>query len=1111
MLLQVLFILLSEVVITPDVNAGRVFVELDIETANLNTRVDEVVNAVNRAADGTSKASTGLTQKMITGVTQYQQKLDIIAAKLERQRQIIKNLQAETTKPLTASKLTAAEAQLEKENIKLKELEAQFDRTYNSMTSFIQGQDKIAQKAATSTRSISNITEKADLRTVGANFKMGTDMMASGLRTINEIAPGVAGNIGNIITQLNLARADMLSTGNTALKWAMGISAAVGIVATLAVGVYKQVKKEEEKRQQLFKDGLQNIQDYTDSLRTLESSYKVLNDGKSSMDEINNARKELTDSFDDLITGYDREGQAILANNDAIAQKIQLTQQQIELEKESILLNGESSYNDYQNTLDKIESTKQKIKDMEDQLRERESQYGTEKDNSFVADTEYIAWAADQEKAIKNLRQNITEYNDALKENEEEVKEYVEIAVEANLKVKDATTGVMLSLNQLNEEQQAVAEAIQEKYVNSVMSGALKIEEAQARIQEAFADPDTYARYAEQVNAAINAVNQLDISSELEQISQLNTAYQSLSDGKALDVSRTYELVNAYPELMSYISQTGDLTFANGEIIKQLAETKRQEAIASKQADIEKLEATRQATVNTINLLMQQANAYKILAAAKGQSIEGPLTANDEMDLVKYKTAQNELKKITSQLDQATAQLEILKNSAASVSNISTGSGSKSSGSSSKSNRNEALAAELKQLDQKKKMDQLTYQEELDWLERIQQKYKMNADEKADLEYRIYSVKKQLEEELEKANSERLQAEYDAIEHKKKLNELSAKEELAWLEKIQQTFVMNKDEQMELEIKLYNLRKELREDDIDSLNTLGDAVTEALKNKYKEQQEAEENRINDSIESWKKWEDDTVEAIQGQIDALDELEKQQDREEERAEYERKRQATALQLAYEKDEYNRKQLQKELAKLDKEEQERLDEIAREDLKEQLEAQIDATKEESQKHQDALEEELDKVKDKYEELMSDFNLRAEAEKAIMESTQQQIIAMIKSYAPEYDLAGQTIGQKLVDGFKSKVGDIESYIQGIIDNIASYQANMAALANDAADNFWRKKAEYDAYIAAQAAPAVSQPAAAPQVNMTVQFNQPIQSPVDVRRAMDKVANDIARRIGG
>ena len=87
----------------------------------------------------------------------------------------------------------------------------------------------------------------------------------------------------------------------------------------------------------------------------------------------------------------------------------------------------------------------------------------------------------------------------------------------------------------------------------------------------------------------------------------------------------------------------------------------------------------------------------------------------------------------------------------------------------------------------------------------------------------------------------------------------------------------------------------------------------------------------------------------------------------------------------------------------------------------------------------------------------------------------------------------------------------MQGIIDNISSYQANMAALANEAADNFWRKKAEYDAYIASQAAPVAAQATAAPQISMTVQFNQPVQSLVDVRRAMDKVANDIARRIGG
>ncbi|MFQ9846648.1 MAG: hypothetical protein ACLRXC_07115 [[Clostridium] leptum] len=88
---------------------------------------------------------------------------------------------------------------------------------------------------------------------------------------------------------------------------------------------------------------------------------------------------------------------------------------------------------------------------------------------------------------------------------------------------------------------------------------------------------------------------------------------------------------------------------------------------------------------------------------------------------------------------------------------------------------------------------------------------------------------------------------------------------------------MNKEEQMELEIKLYNLKKELHEEEINNLNTIGDAVTEALRQRYEQQKQDEEKRIDESIENWQTWEDETCEAIQGQIDALDELEKQQDR------------------------------------------------------------------------------------------------------------------------------------------------------------------------------------------------------------------------------------------
>ena len=165
------------------------------------------------------------------------------------------------------------------------------------------------------------------------------------------------------------------------------------------------------------------------------------------------------------------------------------------------------------------------------------------------------------------------------------------------------------------------------------------------------------------------------------------------------------------------------------------------------------------------------------------------------------------------------------------------------------------LQNELKQIEQKKKMDQLTSQQELEWLERLRNKYSMNADEKMDLEYRIYSAQKKYQEEMEKAATDRLNAEYKAIENKRKLGELTSKEELEWLQRIQKQFTMNADQQMELEIKIYDLKKQLREDDIDALNSLGDAVTEALQKKYEEQQKLEEERIQSSIDSWQEWED----------------------------------------------------------------------------------------------------------------------------------------------------------------------------------------------------------------------------------------------------------------
>lgn len=184
-------------------------------------------------------------------------------------------------------------------------------------------------------------------------------------------------------------------------------------------------------------------------------------------------------------------------------------------------------------------------------------------------------------------------------------------------------------------------------------------------------------------------------------------------------------------------------------------------------------------------------------------------------------------------------------------------------------------------------MDQVTNEEELAWLERMLGQYRMSAEERQDLEYRIYQVKKKLQDEEEK----RLQQQ------------------------------------------------------IKQLDELGSAVTSALKARYEEQKEIEQKRIDDSIQSWKDWEEQTVAAIQGQIDALDKLEEEQESADKRAEYERNKQALELQKAYEKDLYQREMIQKEINRLDKEEQKRLEQEARDELRKQLEQQIEDAKEQS----------------------------------------------------------------------------------------------------------------------------------------------------------------------
>lgn len=353
-------------------------------------------------------------------------------------------------------------------------------------------------------------------------------------------------------------------------------------------------------------------------------------------------------------------------------------------------------------------------------------------------------------------------------------------------------------------------------------------------------------------------------------------------------------------------------------------------------------------------------------------------------------------------------------------------------------------------------------------------------------------------EEAERRRKEAIEADYRAIEHRRHMNEITFEEELAQLEALRQKHQLNAEEIMDWEEKVYDLQQEIRERDAESLDQLSDSVIDALENRYQAMLDVELDRLEASREAWQTWRDDSVRAVEDQIAALDQLAAAQDREKQDAEELRKIEKLRQQIAYEQDDYNRAKLQQQLDQALESREERLARLALEDQKEALRAQIGEIEQAADSQLSALDREQEAVEAAYEERMREAALRAEAEKLILGQSQDELLSLLEQYAPDYDALGQTLGEKLLDGFARGAGDVAAWFEDFHARLAQAQAGMAALAQSAADTFYQERE------AAQ-----TQAAAPVTVNQTVEFNQPVETPSQVARRMEEVNEALARML--
>lgn len=265
---------------------------------------------------------------------------------------------------------------------------------------------------------------------------------------------------------------------------------------------------------------------------------------------------------------------------------------------------------------------------------------------------------------------------------------------------------------------------------------------------------------------------------------------------------------------------------------------------------------------------------------------------------------------------------------------------------------------------------------------------------------------------------------------------------------------------------------------VSNVNNLADQLKNALKAKYQEDEQNQEDALNqglDNLENWKTQSEDAINdvysqkeqavedsanaataAIQAEIDALDAQTQAEDRAAKRKQYTDKIADLQGQIAYSHDDYNKAQLQKQLAQETADYQSELDSEATEDKKASLQAQIndiknaaDAQKQELEQEKTAalanidaiytakknsLNQQLSDLKAYYANAESDASLEAQAEQLIVSKNQDAIVKLLNSYGDQYQQAGQTLGDRLSSGFSTAINSISAMISSVTAQIAA-----------------------------------------------------------------------------
>lgn len=687
------------------------------------------------------------------------------------------------------------------------------------------------------------------------------------------------------------------------------------------------------------------------------------------------------------------------------------------------------------------------------ELNEQTERYNQIKAGTYEYSDDAIAQAEQDKAIIDEQISNIQKYIEAKERFNELLEADTKIGKDDNRYLKDGTVMSYEEWSKEYEELKKVFVPLEKEMENYGST----LDDIKNKEQELIQQQEAYQKVIDDSNTIKELENALDIDtlkSKQEEAAQLKVNASTMQ--KYLDVYKKGEtntteyqtalktLAEAYPEAAT----------ANGLLI---------DAIQG-QIDAEALSATyawqsAQEQINAQIAILQAALSSEEVQRQVAENLgikQDELNAKLSSTLALYQT-------MAGYNPEEVPNITPTAITAPTVSTPSVSSGSYS---------NEALDNYKKEIEHKKALDQITLKEEIQMYEYALSAYANTADEKMELREQIYDLNKELaqkEKDILDQQTEDYEnyiedqknlrgAAYDVFEQTKDYDKIIEMHR-RYLDQIMYDERLSLDERKEIyreelqTIRDYEQQKrDLRVEAVDNtVSQLADAITKQLE----EMQDKEKEAIDKNLEEVEKWKnaridaineeyDARIEAINKELEALDKAEEQKSRDEEDAEYERKKLRLEQLIAYEHDATTRANYQKELDELIADYQKTLDERALQDKKDALNEQKELLQQEQDDKVQAIEEEAEKQKEVYEQQLDDLEnyydqqidmAQETAEKMLLnvEENQDKIVQLLESYGDKYEITGQSLGEKLAQGIDNGLSNrIQNLIQRVQDTI-------------------------------------------------------------------------------